>query len=82
MSDVVKRISETENGLTKEVEIRQAENGYVVSITKYGQDPKDSDKWIDERKTYISSNNPLDKKESSDIPEMTREEMIGYLKSI
>jgi hypothetical protein len=52
------------NGITKTVTVKEVENGFVIEQSKYGRDSmkKDSE-YIDECKTYISEENPLEGKE-------------------
>jgi predicted membrane GTPase involved in stress response len=60
------KISKTieKNGLTKRMEVEQVENGYIIRISKYGKSPMD-EAYIDECKTYISTENPLEKKKEN-----------------
>lgn len=51
------------DGMTKRICINKCENGYIISISCYGE--KDG-KYMDECKKYISKVNPL-KKEDSDV---------------
>lgn len=45
------------DGITKELKVRQVENGFLIEKCKFG----DIDgKWVDEREEYISKTNPLD----------------------
>ena len=56
--------------VTKSIEVKEAENGFVITINEYGE--KSRGGWYDESKCYISKTNPL--------AEM--EEMDGLQKSI
>ncbi len=48
-----------ESGLTKEVNVKKVENGYITRVSKHG----DVDgEWVSEEKEYISTTNPLEKK--------------------
>jgi hypothetical protein len=81
----IKRISETEDGVTREVSVRKAENGYVTTINKWGnrKDSEGNDEYFDESKVYISKENPLDKKEADDgIESMSREDMFELLDNL
>ena len=49
--------SETANGMTKRVCVEQVENGYVITMEKYGQ-LGDDEKYTNECKKYISKKNP------------------------
>lgn len=52
--------SESVNGITKRVSVREVENGFVISVSKYGHSEKE-DKYIDHSCEYISTKNPLEK---------------------
>lgn len=67
--------SEAKDGMTKNVEVKKVENGYVISISQYGD--KDG-KYTDTRKEYISTSNPLLKKKEID-PIKAEEEMLSLL---
>ena len=47
----------TKNGMHKSLNVEEVENGFVIKITKEGEDDKGEYKY--ECKTYISSSNPL-----------------------
>jgi len=51
--------SESSNGMTKRVCVEQVENGYIITMEKYGSQG-DSDKYTNECKKYISKKNPLE----------------------
>ena len=54
--------SETSDGITKRVLVEQVENGYIVTMEKYGKalgDENDS-KYTNDCKKYISKKNPLE----------------------
>jgi len=57
-------ISTTKDGITKRVEVEEVENGFVVCVSKYGDV---NGKYVDGCKKWISSTNPLDKKELAPI---------------
>jgi hypothetical protein len=67
--------SSAKDGMTKNIEVKKVENGYVITISEYGN--KD-DKYIDTRKEYISTSNPLLKKKEID-PIEAEEEMLSLL---
>lgn len=52
--------SSEKDGITKSVTVKKVENGYVICISKHGYK---GDKYMDETKEYISTKNPLEKKE-------------------
>ena len=64
MSDNKKRWekSETSDGITKRVSVEQVENGYIVTMEKYGKLSTDEDdsKYTNDCKKYISKKNPLE----------------------
>ena len=51
--------SESIDGMTKRVCVEQVENGFIVTMEKYGS-PDESEKYINECKKYISKKNPLE----------------------
>lgn len=71
-SEIVKTIEK--DGVTKRVEVKKAENGYVTKITKswMEDDGYDNKEYKEECKYWISKTNPLEmkkKKVSSDKKE-------------
>jgi hypothetical protein len=64
MSDNKKRWekSESADGITKRVSVEQVENGYIVTMEKYGKASNDEDdsKYTNDCKKYISKKNPLE----------------------
>ena len=52
--------SESINGITKRVSVEQVENGFIVTMSKYGSSSEEGSKYIDECKKYISKKNPLE----------------------
>lgn len=54
--------SETADGITKKVCVEQVENGYIITMEKYGRASIDDDdsKYINDCKKYISKKNPLE----------------------
>lgn len=64
MSDNKKRWekSESADGITKRVTVEQVENGYIVTMEKYGKLSVDEDdsKYTNDCKKYISKKNPLE----------------------
>jgi hypothetical protein len=56
--------SETSDGITKRVSVEQVENGYIVTMEKYGRPSGDGDeddsKYTNDCKKYISKKNPLE----------------------
>jgi hypothetical protein len=55
--------SETADGITKRVTVEQVENGYIVTMEKYGNSSlseDDDSKYTNDCKKYISKKNPLE----------------------
>ena len=75
MSEERMSYSSSKDGMTKNVEVKKAENGYVICISEHGD--KDG-KYTDTSKTYISTTNPLIKKQEID-PIEAQEEMLELL---
>lgn len=63
----------TKEGLTKRICVEKVENGYYISIAKYGDV---EGKYIDECKKYISKTNPL-KSEKSEV--LTLKEFLSEI---
>jgi len=56
------RKSWEKNGLNFSKEVRKVEGGYIITESKHGK-PKDAGEdaeWIDERKEYVTTENPFD----------------------
>ena len=53
-----------ENGINHSKQVRKLEGGYIVTESKYGtpKDEGEDGEYVDERKEYISTTNPLEKK--------------------
>jgi len=51
--------SQTADGVTKRVCVEQVENGFIITMEKYGT-ALDSEKYTNECKKYISKKNPLE----------------------
>jgi hypothetical protein len=53
------------NGLSHRKEVRKVEGGYIVTESKYGK-PKDQGEdaeYVDERKEYVTTENPFKQRE-------------------
>ena len=80
-------ISETVDGITKSVNVEEIENGYIVSIHKYGMKPSKEGcseceaEYIDETKRFYSKENPLNKEEEKEEKEreMSREDVFALI---
>lgn len=55
--------SVTRNGITEEITVCEAENGYIVKHCKHGS--KKNGEYFNEEKKYISVENPLEEEEKS-----------------
>jgi hypothetical protein len=69
--------SQKKDGLTQEVRARQIENGFLITVSKYGNNSKGE--WISEDKEYFSKTNIL-KDIQTEIPkysifEQTRDKL-------
>lgn len=56
------------NGMNNRKEVRKVEGGYIITESSYGK-PKDGGEdaeYIDERREYVTTENPFEKKEESD----------------
>lgn len=75
------------DGMTRCIEVEEVENGYIVSVHKYGyeKDEKSSNSYIDEHKKWVSKENPLkeeDKDEEEEKIEFEMEEALEYFKKL
>jgi hypothetical protein len=83
----VSRMSETVDGITKEVNVEEIENGFVISIHKHGMKTPEKGcsecdgEWIDETRKFYSKENPLNKEEEKDEEErdMSREDVFAII---
>ena len=84
----VSSMSETVDGITKSVNVEEIENGFIVSIHKYGMKPSKEGcsecdgEYIDETKRFFSKENPLNKEaeiEEEEEREMTREDVFAII---
>lgn len=66
--------SQTADGMTKRISVEEVENGFVITMEKYGQSGED-EKYTSECKKYISKTNPL-KQEDEKTEEQSAEEKI------
>jgi hypothetical protein len=72
-------MTEQSGGFTKELRVREVENGFICCINKYGRDEKKKDsEYISEDKEYISKTNPL----ADNDPDEKEEEVEFSLKGI
>jgi hypothetical protein len=65
------RKSWEKNGLSCSKEVRKVEGGYIVTESKYGK-PKDGGEdadYIDERKEFVTTENPFDEAMNKDEDE-------------
>ena len=53
------------DGISKTLCVEKVENGYIITISKYGKNQKEKDsEYIEECKKFISETNPLENNES------------------
>ena len=53
------------DGISKTLCVEKVENGYFITISKYGRNQKEKDsEYIEECKKFISETNPLENNES------------------
>jgi len=72
----------TVDGITKEIRVTQAKNGYVIRLTKYGDLPKKDGEGVEYKhvnREIISKTNPLESKK--DPLEEKREALESALNS-
>jgi hypothetical protein len=85
MSDDKKRWekSETADGITKRVSVEQVENGYIVTMEKYGRPSIDDDeKYTNECKKYISKKNPLEGMKPKTEQESAEDKILDGLENL
>jgi hypothetical protein len=73
--------SQTADGITKRICVEQVENGYVISVEKYGQSGE-SEKYTNECKKYISKKNPLEGSEPKTEEESHEEKVLEGLEKL
>jgi|AntDeeMinimDraft_6_1070357.scaffolds.fasta_scaffold63828_2 hypothetical protein len=71
------------NGIIKSLEVKEAENGYMIYVSKCGFNSSEGspEKYIDEKKCWISSENPLEGQKEEDI-DFDIEEAFKYFKEL
>ena len=76
--------SETADGVTKRVSVEQVENGYVVTMEKYGRPSMDGDddKYTNECKKYISKKNPLEGMKPKTEKESVEDKILDGLENL
>jgi hypothetical protein len=83
----VSSMSETVDGITKSVDVEEIENGFIVTINKYGIKPSKEGcsecdgEYINETKRFYSKENPLNKEEEKEDKErdMSREDVFTII---
>lgn len=73
-------LSEKKGKLTQEVRVREIENGYIVTISKYGDDSKGN--YINEDKEYFSKTNPLNKNSTEETQKSLFEKTYDNIKEM
>ena len=62
--ETIEKIVE-KDGISKKLYVEKVENGYFITISKYGRNEKEKDSvYINECKKFISETNPLENNES------------------
>ena len=62
--ETIEKIVE-KDGISKKLRVEKVENGYFITISKYGRSEKEKDSvYINECKKFISETNPLENNES------------------
>ena len=77
--------SETADGVTKRVSVEQVENGYIVTMEKYGRpsmDGDEDDKYTNECKKYISKKNPLEGMKPKTEKESVEDKILDGLENL
>ena len=65
------------NGISHRKEVRKVEGGYIINESKYGR-PKDQGEdadYVEERREYVTTENPLEKKKD----ETEDEKMFDFI---
>lgn len=77
----ITRKSLEKDGITTSIEVKQVENGYIVTVNEYGEDKKG--KWFNNDKQYISKTNPLEEEgEADEKKESFKEAVAKALKNL
>ena len=77
--------SETADGVTKRVSVEQVENGYIVTMEKYGRpsmDGDEDDKYTNECKKYISKKNTLEGMKPKTEKESVEDKILDGLENL
>ena len=73
------RKSIEKDGMTKEVSVKECENGYYICISKHG----DADgKYVSEEKRYISTKNPLEGEKEYNEEITLKDEIMESIKAM
>jgi len=73
--------SETTDGITKRVCVEQVENGFVITMEKYGSSGED-EKYTNECKKYISKKNPLEGQNPKTEDESYEDKILDGLENL
>jgi hypothetical protein len=69
------RKSEEKDGITKQVVVKECENGYLICIGESGyKNKEDYEGYFDNTKKYISTKNPLEEEKEVDKELESKEE--------
>jgi hypothetical protein len=72
--------SQTADGMTKRICVEEVENGFVISMEKYGQG--EDEKYTNECKKYISKTNPLKEEDIKTEEESAEDKILDGLENL
>lgn len=72
--------SETADGITKRVCVEQVENGFIITMEKYGSGS--DEKYTSECKKYISKKNPLEGQNPKTEEESYEDKILDGLENL
>ena len=65
------------NGITKRISVEKVENGYIITINKYGRDEtKKNSTYSDECRKFISKENPFEGEEADGNDKSTDKDSV------
>lgn len=73
------RKSVEKDGLTKEISVKECENGFYICISKYGDE---NGKFNSEEKRYISTKNPLEGEKEYNEEITLKDEIMESIKAM
>jgi hypothetical protein len=70
--------TEEKDGVTTRIRVREVNNGFVINVSRYGYvGTAKGEQYIDENEEFISTTNPLEKKQTT-----IKEEINNALKNL